>query len=764
MGTTKPHARITRRSFVEGAGLAAVGAGALAGGMGTTGALASEATEEEEVADEAQDEQETTGGATPVGTSVYAQLNPQDYDYTSNSIEDFSQTTLFQPLTIGSVTLSNRMVKSAAASGTSSDEEQMLEFYGNIAAGGIGGIVIEDKYAKYPNLDTASEMSPAPEDSPLRAVVAKIHEYGVPTIYQMACMGYTWSGTPETGTTYMASELSDEDIQTYISDVVAASQTMQELGFDGVEINTGGNNLGTSFFSRNRNDRAEDDPYGPASIENRARIITEAIQGVKEACGEDFVVQVLLNGAEDNDEAIGQNTKVTTVEEVAAIAQQLEAAGADSLHLRLGVFGNHEGQFINDGYFGGYGINGTNSYGTFFDFSKHFGGHLDASHSGCGLMLNAAAIVKQSVSIPVGAVTYMDPAHAPDFFEAALQEGKVDFLLMNRPIANCDPEYPNKLLEGRIDEIRPCCRCLHCAMDADNHMGTMEGCRTNACKARAHGDEMPEGYEVPAGDGEKNVMVIGGGPAGLEAARVCAERGYSVTLYEEDGVLGGLLPFASAIKGPHENLDQFLNYLTHMLDVEGVTVVTGTQVDAALVEQENPDVVIVATGGLRPALYAEGTEATPVVSIDDFYGTELGENVTILGFNAQAIDTAWYLLAQGKNVAIVSDEDEGQLAKGQSYKMRVFTLPALYALGCRVWPNATLESVGDGEVTVTGDVGINITFDCDAVIDARDMEQNLGLYDELVAAGYDAYAVGDCYDPWDIQSAIAYGNLAARKC
>ena len=252
--------------------------------------------------------------------------------------------------------------------------------------------------------------------------------------------------------------------------------------------------------------------------------------------------------------------------------------------------------------------------------------------------------------------------------------------------------------------------------------------------------------------------------AGLEAARVCAERGYAVTLYEEDGILGGLLPFANAVKGPHENIQQFLDYLTNMLDIEGVTVETGVTADLATVQAANPDVVIVATGGKRPALYAEGTEKTPVISIDDFYGAELGENVTILGFNAQAMDTAWYLLAQGKNVAIVSNEPEDSLAKGQSYKMRVFTLPALYALGCRVWPNATLKTVSDGEVTITGDVGIDISFACDCVIDARDMEKNLDLFDEIEAAGYTAYAVGDCYDPWDIQSAVAYGNLAARKC
>ena len=752
---------ISRRNFVQGAALAAVGAAA-AGALSTTEAQADEAEAEEE--EEEAAEEETTSKATAVGTSVYAQLNPQDYDFKTNSITDFSQTTLFSELQYGSVTLKNRLVKSAAASGTSSDEEKMVEFYTQIAAGGIGGIVVEDKYAKFPNLDEVSDMQVRPADSPLPAVVEAVHAYDVPLIYQIACMGYTWSNTPESGTEYMASELSDDDVALLISDTIEAAQSVQEIGFDGVEINCGGNNIGASFFSRYRNDRDEDDPYGPGSIENRARLATEIISGIKEACGEDFNVQLLMNGAEDNDEAIGQNSKVNTIEEIVEICRLAEAAGADSLHLRLGVFGNHEGQFINDGYFGGYGINGTNSFGTFFDFSRHFSGILDGSHSGCGLMLNAAARVKEAVSIPVGAVTYMDPAIAPDFFEAALNDGKVDFLLMNRPIANADPDYCNKLLENRISEIRPCCRCLHCAMDADNHLSVNEGCRVNACKGRAHGDEMPEGYTVPEGDGEKNVMVVGAGPAGMEAARVCAERGYTVSLYEKENYLGGLMDFASAVKGPHENIDQFKNYLITMLDVEGVSVTTGQEVTADFVKEQAPDVVIVATGGARQELGIEGTEATPVVSMDDFATASFGDNVTIVGFNAQALDSAWYLLAQGKNVAMVSDEDDDNLGKGQSYKMRVFTLPALYALGCRVFTNATIASIGEGTVTINGETGVDITIDCDTVLNAMDMVADTSLADELADESFDVYSVGDCSDPWDMQTAIATANLCARNC
>ena len=187
--------------------------------------------------------------------------------------------------------------------------------------------------------------------------------------------------------------------------------------------------------------------------------------------------------------------------------------------------------------------------------------------------MGACKYVKQHVSIPVGGVVFMDPALAPDYFENALNDGTLDMIYLHRPVSNCDSEYANKLRENRIDEIRPCCRCLNC-------LGGL--CRVNPCSNSVFTDAMPEGYEVRPADGDKNVMVIGGGPAGMEAARVAAERGYAVTLYEKNG-LGGLLDFAEMVKGKHESLGRLRNYLSHMLEVEGVNVVTGQEVDAAFV-------------------------------------------------------------------------------------------------------------------------------------------------------------------------------------
>ena len=472
------------------------------------------------------------------------------------------------------------------------------------------------------------------------------------------------------------------------------------------------------------------------------------------ACGDSS----LQEGAEEKG-TLGDSSLMTTVEENLEIAKMLEAAGADSLHVRLGPLGMHVCQFASDLYFTGYGIDGTTAYGTQFDFSRHWQGKLISEYSGCGMMLDVAREFKDAVSIPVGTVTYMDPAHAPDLFEAALAEGKVDFLLMNRPLT-VDPQYANKLKEGRIDEIAPCTRCLHCHFDYDEEGNTYEHCRVNACTQRAFRDDMPEGFDLPPVGTVKNVMVVGGGPAGMEAARIAALRGHNVTLYEKNGAVGGLLDFASTVKGPHENLSDLRSYLARQLEVAGVDVVTGTEVDASFIADQKPDAAIIAVGGVRDTLELSETTGTKVIPLPDFLTAEIGSEVTIVGSNAQAVDAALYLMAQGKHVTMVTPDSMDQFDKGQSNWVKTFVKPMLLARGMRIWPHAEIVSVGDGEVTIAGETGAEITLSCDAVIEAMDMLPNPSLGEETY--GIEVHVVGDAAKPWNIAEAIAAGNLAAR--
>ncbi len=732
---------ITRRDFLKGSA-----AGAL--GLAATSLFGSAAAS----ADEAK------AAETPVNVyQVMTELNPQDYDFRDT---DSDLSAVFSPWKFGGLTLNHRMVKSAAGSDTQrGSEEEAVEYYSAFAKGGVEMVWVEDFLAFGENFPSTRQQPI--ESSHIKAVVDGVHAAGGYIGYQLSCMGRSFSGfdaatAPQYASAF-AEHLTREEVKLVQEDFIKGAKKMKDLGFDAVEINAAGNNIGQAFFSRQRNHR--DDEYGPQSFENRARFVGEIITGIKELCGQDFPVQVLINGIEENDINIGEADLSTTVEENCKICKSLEDFGADSLHVRLGVFRMHVCQFASDLYFTGNGIIGTAADGTRFDFSRHFEGKLFANHDGYGMMLNVAREIKEAVSIPVGTVTCMNPAYAPKYFNDAIENGMCDFFLMNRPFT-VDPEYVNKLREGKLDEIAPCTRCMHCHFDYTEDGVYYEHCRVNAATQRAWHEQMPEGATPLPADGDKKVMVIGGGPAGMEAARIAAQRGYDVTLYEKQTVLGGLLTFANVIKGPHENLNDLKKYLIRQLELKGVTVVTGTEVTREMIEQEAPDYVVLAVGGVRPELELQSNGATEVISLDDIAFTKIGDNVTIIGGNAQAVDAAQYLIAQGKHVTMVSPEGKEHLDKGQSSWVKQFTIPMLYANGTRLWPNASVKEVRDGSVIIDGETGCDIVVKCDTLIDARDMLPNTGLIDGL---SIPSIAVGDCNFPFNIAEAIAAGNIAARK-
>ncbi len=753
---------ISRRGFFKAAGTAAAAAGALSvtgAALAETAAPAAEAAAPAEAA--AQDK-----------TVVYqtlAQLNPDDTsDWRSNSIEDFTKTTLFSPWHFGKLELSHRMVKSAAGSLYLPEvtDERIIDEYVEFIKGGCDFVWVEDYASLMPHYPASYKVRDA-SNAILDQVAAAVHEAGGMCGYQLSLMGASFSGfdatTAEQFACAEADDLTLDEVKQVQQDFIDVAAMLKDAGFDAVEINAAGNNIGQAFLSRNRNHR--EDEYGPQSFENRARFICEIVQGIKSACGEDFPVQILINGIEANDVNLGQDEGFTTVEENVELCKQFEAAGADSLHVRIGPYGYHPCEFAGDLYFSGYGINGNTRYATQFDFDRHWEGMLDGSHSGCGLMLEVAAKIKAAVSIPVGSVTYMDPAHAPDFFEKALQDGKVDFYNMTRPLY-ADPDYINKLREGKVDEIRPCNRCLHCHFDLDEQGNFYEHCRVNATRMRAFTPAMPDGPALPALDGDpKNVMVVGGGAAGMEAARIAALRGHIVTLYEKQGYLGGKLPFAAAVKGQHENIADLNSYLQRQQEVCGVTVVTGQEVDADFVRAQAPDVLIEATGGVVVPTGLAASGSTNVVPIEDILTAEIGNEVTIVGYGAPAVDAAFYLIAQGKHVTIVMDQPSSVLDKGQSAHVKEVVLPMLYVKGTRVWANATVTNVGEGEITINGDTGCDITIACDTVIEACELAANTTLADAL-GAEMTVVTVGDALvdpaKPHNIAEAIATGNLAAR--
>lgn len=674
-----------------------------------------------------------------------SQLNPQDESWRGVG-NDLSA--VLSPWKLGPLELSHRIVKSAAGSATflAGFGQELIDYYANFAKGGVEMIWVEN-FARHLT-DRGGESPDWLLDLDLTPLVEECRKYGAHLGFQTYFMP-AFSGVDHNAMTL-------EEIHGIQADIVNAATFLKEQGFEALEINAAGANLGAMFFSRANNHR--DDEYGPQSFENRARFVSETIQQIKEACGADFVVQVLMNGVEEDDQNIGNSANVLSIEEGIEIAKQLEAAGADSFHIRLGALHQHVCQFAGDLYFIEQGIEGTTSYGTRFDFSQHWQGKVDGTHSGAGLTLAVAAEYKKALSVPVGTVSYLDPAMGPDFFNAAIADGKVDFFLMTRPLT-VDTEYVNKLREGRLDEIAPCTRCVHCHIMGNAANAQYGYCRVNALTQRVYREGGPASYELPVAEGRKRVLVAGGGPAGMEAARIAALRGHDVTLCEKSGFLGGMLDFAAAIKGPHENLAQLKAYLERQLELAGVTVRLDTEVTPELVADEAPDALVVACGGSYAPCSLEGTTGTNVVAVADIASGEFGERVCVLGSNDRAVDCAVYLQNQGKKVTMVTADAADNVGKGQSNHEKEFILSMLYARGMRVWPEAQVKEVGDGEITVESN-GITTVFACDTVLDASDMVPNATLAEAAGVA--ETYVIGDAKDPFNIALAIRGGNDAGR--
>ena len=735
--------QVSRRNFLKGTAGAALGAAAVTAlGVAPSQPTVNAAEELEEC-------------YAPFDKIPAAYLNPQkaEEEYRSNTME---LTALFSPLKIGNVEIGNRIVKSAAGSACylSGLGDELLQYYVNMAKGGVELIIVETITAM--EIPAGGEYSEETK-SFLEKLVSECGKYGTTLGYQLSGFGMG------------ENTMSVDNIHARQARFVEIAKGLYDVGFKVMELNCAGFNMPAHFLSRFHNTRT--DEYGGKSIENRARFTTEIIKQVKEACP-DVAFQCLIDCVEENDNIANNptimtldtdvttpHTKAFTIEEGIAAAKLFEAAGADSMHLRIGPLGHHVAQFAADLYFILNGVEGATGFGTQYDFKRHFQGAAIGDTSGCGMSLDIAARYKKELSIPVGTVTYMDPAHAPDFFEQALEDGKVDFLIMNRPLT-VDTEYVNKLREGRIDEIAPCTRCLHCHSGSNEMNALYCYCRVNALTQRVMRPGGPATYELPEAETVKKVMVIGGGPAGMEAARIAAFRGHDVTLYEKSGNLGGLLDFAALVKGPHENLQDLKKYLIRQLEIAGVKVELRKEVDQDLIKSEAPDAVILATGGVRPALELPGDGSVPVYEIIQSLYMDNIENVIVYGSNAQAFDTALWLTVHKKHVNIVTPNTADELDIQQSQHAKRMMTTALYSLGVNAWPEASIKEVKDGKVIVTTEAGVDMELACDAVVNAADMVPDTSLLDGISVK--ETYAIGDCASPFNIALAIRGGNDAGR--
>ena len=664
-------------------------------------------------------------------TTYGAYLNPQEpIELKSNP--DFTH--LFSPLQIGSVTLKNRIVKSSAGSEHQDNNywptDKALAFYGEFCKSGIGMVCYESGIVTTPpdgmesegGIEGVNSMDITKDEYiPAHEHIAKFfHDYDTPIIAQMFDMTmYTGSASSTLHVFAKETNFSNghmkttAEVQRAISQFVDAAERYWKAGYDGVGINTSCNHYFATYLSRFTNNERTDQYSGDA-MENRARVVTEIIEGIRSRCGRDFIVLILMSGVEENLGNLGDNSLCISLEEACEFARIFERAGASCLHIRSETYGHHCAGFMPDILH--VPEHGHTGYGTIADLGKHFG-RMVGQYEGFGSLLEIAAAIKSAVSIPVGA---MDPRVTPELIENAIADGKIDFILMTQPLL-ADMHCVEKLREGRLDEIAPCTRCMTC-LTAPYDMGMPLYCRVNAALTRAFSDDMPEDYD-PVEAGEKlNVMVIGGGPAGMEAARIAAQRGHSVTLYEKEGRLDLTMDELSRIKEPHERIQDHKNYLVRQLELRGVTVRTGAVVDAGVVSEAKPDAVIVAVGGLYSGLDVPGFDSViPASALADGVGVDF---FVILGAQFQGCEAAVNLARQGKRVSIVNTDSADEIYRNGATWIRIQNKIWLEAKGVRFYNNAVVQEIGEKGVTILTDAGLEVTLPADKVINAMPKSSN----------------------------------------
>jgi 2,4-dienoyl-CoA reductase (NADPH2) len=687
---------------------------------------------------------------------------------------------ILEPGYIGPVRTRNRIVKSGAGMLMWHEDdvhmrEEVKAYYERFARGGVGLVIVEAVTVDYPlgaRYRNRYRLDGDKYIEGMKELVEVIHKHDCPTFLAFNHDGPwqtkwdrevkpLYGGPPVAASSVylenpndhhneMPRALSIPEIEEIVNKFGNAAERAKKAGFDGVDINAGSSHLFHSFLSPFWNRR--EDVYG-GSLENRARLLVQVIEEIKRRLGKNFPVSVIINGIEIG-QAIGiDNSTCLTPEDSRGAATLLERAGADAVQVRNHWLGWHVGGFLPDVLF----------YPEPPVPVESFPKEYDASRKGAGANILLAAGIKKVVSIPVTVVGRMDP----ELGEKILREGLVDFIAMTRRL-HADPELPNKLAAGRADDIAPCTACDYC-------LGGRGRCRINGLSGTTY-------VTIDKAERKKKVLVIGGGPAGMEAARVSAVRGHDVTLYEKAHRLGGLLPLAAIVKGNHpEDIPSLVAYFERQITKLGVKVHLGQEADLSTVEREKPDVVFLAAGGTPALPDIRGIAGSNVISGGElhrrlkfflrFFGSDtlrwlskfympIGKRVVIVGGGIQGCELAEFLTKRGRKVTIVDKEE--QMGKGLVMTMMEYLFTWFEKKGVSMIGGVKeYVEITDKGFTIIDKEGEKRTIEADTVIPALPLLPNAGLAESLREKVPEVYAVGDCSEPLLIVDAVGTGLLTA---
>ncbi|MCD6341620.1 MAG: FAD-dependent oxidoreductase [Thaumarchaeota archaeon] len=638
---------------------------------------------------------------------------------------------LFEPGNIGTLELKNRIIKApqstAMANRDGTVSERMLRYYRSQASGGVALVIVEYAYID----DIASKSAhcqlgiSSNEHIPgLARLASIIKDSGARAGIQIEhCGRQKFLGTkpikapsripwPElyekVGPDAIPDELTIDEIYEIIDAFGDAARRAVDAGFELIEIHGAHGYLLTNFFSPHTNKRT--DMWG-GSLENRMRIYIEVVRNVRKKIGRDFPLVVRISGTDYEPDGY-------PIEDSIELCKALEREGVDAIH----VSGGDHHQMIHQ-----------------------------VSPMAIPVCHNvwAAERIKKEVRIPViasGSITL------PQYAEEILESGKADFVALGRPLW-ADPEWPKKAMEGRPEDIRPCIRCNEGCLERSFFKFRTVTCAVNPTIG------WEEELAIRPAEKRKRVAVVGGGPAGMEAARVCRLRGHEVTLYEKRKLGGALLE--ASVPEFKADLRPFIDYLVTQIKKLGIKVIE-REFDPS--EASKYDAVVVATGAQPLIPNIPGVDKPLVTTAVDVLGKGEceGENIVVVGGGLVGTETGLFLAQKGKNVTIIEMLDEILKDAATTDKIAYFEMMSKMK-NIKIYVSHKVNEIRDNEVIAIDKSGNPVKIPADKVILAVGFKPNEGLYKKIKGMANEVYRVGDCISPGKIYDAIHSAYRTALK-